>query len=114
MAYVQTEPKSGTYAAFNAFPDPTTLAFTVPGGITVRGDGRLGMTRVVVRPKENRLWIDYAVQSGQSATNMAAALLVLGCDAGPSVDLNGKPITGKLQQRTVDGQSAYVVPLGAP
>jgi hypothetical protein len=49
MAYLQAEPISGTYAAFNPLPDPTCWAFTVPGGVTVKTDGRLGLARVVVR-----------------------------------------------------------------
>jgi hypothetical protein len=39
MAYVQADPISGVYAAYNPLPDPTDWAFSVPGGIKVKADG---------------------------------------------------------------------------
>jgi hypothetical protein len=47
MAYLQTEPRSGTYAGFNPFSDPVLWEMRVPGGI--KADGRLSMARVVDR-----------------------------------------------------------------
>lgn len=111
MAYVQTEPISGTYAGFNPLPDPSCWAFAVPGGVTVKADGRLGLARVVVRPKENRLWLDYGVKDDQRTGDMATALLVFGLKAAPVVERNGKPVTEKIASVELDGKTAYVVPL---
>nr|CAA9265798.1 hypothetical protein AVDCRST_MAG63-2671 [uncultured Armatimonadetes bacterium] len=111
MAYLQTEPISGTYAGFNPFPDPTFWSLSAPGGVTVKADGRLGLARVVVRPKENRLWVDYAQRDEQKRdVGMASALLVFGLKSAPATEYNGKPV--KASRQVVDGQVAYVIPLG--
>ncbi len=108
---MQTEPISGTYAGFNPFPDPVFWSLSAPGGVTVKADGRLGLARVIVRPKENKLWVDYALRDDQKAGgDMASALLVFGLKTAPTVQLNGKVI--KVSPRVVDGQTAYVIPLG--
>lgn len=111
VAYLQTEPISGTYAGFNPFPDPAFWSLSAPGGVTVKADGRLGLARVIVRPKENRLWVDYATRDEQKAgRDMASVLLVFGFKSALSVQLNGKAI--KASTQVVDGQTAYVIPLG--
>jgi hypothetical protein len=66
---------------------------SVPGGLTVKADGRLGMARVTVRPKDNKVWIDYALKDGQNGRDMAHSLLIFGLKAAPVVELNGKPVT---------------------
>ena len=110
MAYVQTEPRSGTYAGFNPFPDPTHWTFAVPGGVVVRADGKLSIARIVVRPKERRLWVDYAVRDDQQGDDMARALVVSGLNGEPTVDLNGKRLA-KLPAVTIDGRKATIIPL---
>ena len=111
MAYLQTEPISGTYAGFNPLPDATLWTFSVPGNITVKADGRLGLARVIVRPKENKLWIDYAVKDDQHTRDMATALLVFGLKSAPAVILNDQPLKTTPQTvKTADGL-AYVIPL---
>jgi hypothetical protein len=107
MSYLQTEPSSGTYAGFNPFPDPVSWTMTVPGGVRVSADGKLGLARVVVRPGENRLWVDHAFRAEhEGAPGTATCLLVSGLKARPRVVLNGRP----LQKLGLRG-AAYVVPL---
>jgi hypothetical protein len=109
--YLQTETKSGTYAGYNPLPDPTLWALTMPGGVAVKADGRVSLLRCMVRPAENKLWVDYGVKDGQQTPDMATALLVFGLKAAPSVELNGKALAGTPGTVTVDGQTAYVIPL---
>jgi hypothetical protein len=111
MAYLQTEPISGTYAGYNPFSDPTAWALTTPEGVTVQANGKLGMAQVFVRPKENKVWISYGLLPNQTGPEMATALVVTGLKAAPEVELNGKPLTGKLAATTVEGKAAYVIPL---
>jgi hypothetical protein len=111
MAYVQTEPITGTYAGFNPLPDPTCWAFSVPGGVTVKADGRLGLARVIVRPAENKVWLDYGTKEDQKTADMATALLVSGLKSAPIVERNGTPCAERLATIDLDGQTACVIPL---
>ena len=90
MAYLVTEPVSGTYMGMNPFPDPTTWALNVPGGVTVQADGKVGLLKVVVRPKENKLWVDYAVRDEQKGAKEMATKLMLTGLANPTVIYNGR------------------------
>ncbi|MBW3622267.1 MAG: hypothetical protein KY468_02530 [Armatimonadetes bacterium] len=111
MAYLQTEPISGTYAGFNPFPDPAFWSLSTPGGVTVKADGRLGIARVIVRPKENKLWVDYALPDNQKGgEGRASALLVFGLKGSPIIERNGQVV--KAGTQVVDGQRVYVIPLG--
>ena len=84
----------------------------MPGGAAVKADGRLGLARVIARPKENRVWIDYALREDQlHRAHMATSLLLSGFGAAPVVQLNGRPVTAKA--RNENGQTVYVVPLAA-
>ncbi|MHB9133360.1 MAG: hypothetical protein ACYDBB_20020 [Armatimonadota bacterium] len=109
--YLQTELVTGTYAAYNPLPDPTLWALSVPGGVQVKTDGRVSLLRCVVRPKENKLWVDYAAKEEQTGSAMATALLVFGLPGAPTVELNGMPFTVKLATVKLEGRSAYVIPL---
>ncbi|OPZ86866.1 MAG: hypothetical protein BWY76_00749 [bacterium ADurb.Bin429] len=111
MGYLQAEPKSGTYAGFNPLPDPTLWSLSVPGGVSVKTDGRVSLLRCVVRPAENKLWVDYGVKDGQQTPDMATALLLFGLKDAPTVEFNGKPLAAPLAVVTVEGQLAYVLPL---
>ena len=116
MGYLQTEPISGTYCAFNPLPDPTCWSLQLPGNVLVKTDGRLGLARVTVRPQENKIWLEYGVKDDQQTGDMATALLVFGLQGTPAVVRNGKPLSGKIATVTLDGKMAYVIPLrdGAP
>lgn len=87
--YLQTDPKSGTCAAFNPLPDLTPLSLTTPEGITVRSEGKVSLCRFVVQPKEKRITIDHACRPGQE-TEIAKSMSITGIDS-PTVLINGKP-----------------------
>ncbi len=112
MAYLQTEPITGTYAGFNPFPDLTAWSLGVPGGITVTANGRLGLARVTVRPGENKVWVDYAFRDDQKQiSDRASALTLKGFQRPPLVEVNGKTI--KVKSAIGAGQPSYTIPLGA-
>ena len=110
MTYLQTEPTTGTYAGYNPLPDPTLWALEVPGGIKVTAGGRLSLARVVVRPRENRLWLDYAAREDQNTADMASALVVFGLKDDPAIERNGQPCRDA-RRITLEGKPALVIPL---
>jgi hypothetical protein len=120
MAYLQTEPISGTYAGFNPLPDPNYFDLSAPGGVSVRADGKLGIARVVLCPKENRVWVDHGLRDDQHTADMASCLLLFGFQQPPTVEFNGQaanlaqeqgsPTGGAMKIKTADGE-AYVLPL---
>ncbi|MCG3147219.1 MAG: hypothetical protein PCFJNLEI_00657 [Verrucomicrobiae bacterium] len=109
MMYIQTDPKSGTYAALNPFPDPAPWVFSVPGGVSIEADGLVSMTRALVRPGENRFQVDYAVRADQHDETMATAMLLFGLQNEPIVEFNGQP--RQTIPVEVDGRKAFVLPL---
>ncbi len=58
-ALLRVEPVTGTYEGVNPFVDPTPFQLSTPEGVVVRSEGLLGMARIAVRPREQRLWVDY-------------------------------------------------------
>ncbi len=86
MAYLLTEPVTGSYIAMNPFPEPAGFALTLPrsagagqaSSVSVKADGRLGLVRIIAQPKQNRLTVDHAVKSGEDSPDLATALLVFG------------------------------------
>ena len=111
MAYLQTEPISGTYTGFNPLPDLLFWSLSLPGNVSVKADGRVGLLRVAVRPRENKVWFDYGLKADQQGADLATALLVFGMKAAPTVECNGKPLAGKPVAVTIDGQAAWAIPL---
>ena len=108
--YLLAEKVSGTYTAYNPIPDPMFFRFTLPGGATVRADGRLGLARLRLRPQEGKVWIDYQPKPEQRGPDMATALVLTGFPATTEVVFNGTTLA-KLATVTVDGKAGYVVPL---
>jgi hypothetical protein len=89
MACVEVEPVSGTFVGYTPLPDATAWKFDVPGGITVEPEGKVGLMRVTVCPRENRLVVDHVLRPGESLTGTATALRLRGMDK-PKVLLNGR------------------------
>ncbi len=110
MAYLHADPASDTFAGYNPLPDPTLWSLTVPGGIAVRTDGKLGVAHIVVQPKAGKVTVDYAVRPGSEGAEMAAALVLLGLKTPPAVVLNGQPLA-EAASIHVDGGRGFVVPL---
>lgn len=111
MAYLQTEPITETYAGFNPLPDPTLWALSLPGGARIEADGRVGLMRVIARPSENRLSIDYALKPGQTGDHMASELLVFGFDRQPVVEINAQAGPRRLSRVRVGRERAWRIPL---
>jgi hypothetical protein len=112
MAYLQTEPVTGTYSGFNPLPDPSYWAMEAPGGITAQADGQVGLLRLTLRPRENKVWLDYGVKPGTPTNNLASALLVFGLTGSPAVVINDVLRKESPATVTVDGKLACVIPLG--
>ena len=110
--YLQTEPVSGTYTGYNPLPDLSRWSLAVPGGVTVRADGKLGLARIAVRPAAARLWVDYAYKPEQmKEPDIARRLLVGGMKTAPTVELNGRPMPQPPQLVEHEGVKAWAVPL---
>jgi hypothetical protein len=89
MGCVEVEPVSGTFVGYTPLPDATRWKFEVPGGITIEPDGMVGLLRVTVCARENRLVVDHALRPGEPTTGMATALRLRGMES-PKVLLNGR------------------------
>ena len=138
MAFLRVEPVSGTYEGINPFIDPTPFELTTPEGVAIRSDGPLGLARVTVRPKENTLWVDYALlpASGDRGIEKlqqerpqwfpggadvrtargrsARSLLVSGLGKTPTVILNGERLPGPFPLFTVAGVPTLRIPIVRP
>lgn len=89
MACVEVEPVTGIYVGYTPLPDPTAWRLSLPGGIAVEPEGKVGMLRVTVFPRENRLSVEHAARPGETGKATATRIRVRGMPA-PSVLPNGK------------------------
>lgn len=111
--FLLTEPVGGVYCGWNPLPDLTAYSFTAPGGLTVTADGKVGITRVVIRPGANSVAIDSAFKPGQETENGTASALLVSATAdgkAPDIVFNGLALATPAT-RVVDGKTFYVVPL---
>ena len=114
MKFLQVEPATGTYVAWNPLPDLTKFSFLTPEGVRIQSDGRIGMARVEVNPTEARVFVTHVWEKGQEQDETAGtALLLTGFQKAPRLDFNGVELTDVIT-RTVNGQHAYVLPLRHP
>lgn len=90
MACVEFEPGSGAFVGYTPLPDTTSWKLNLPDGITVEPNGKVGMLRVTVWPRESRLAVEHAVRPGETDGASATRIRLRGV-ASPSVLLNGKP-----------------------
>ena len=109
--YLQSDPSSGNYVGYNLLPDPTDWSFSVPGGVTFRANGKVGLLRLAAQPDENRVWIDHSAKLDQNGPEMATSMLAFGLERPPEVYLNGERIQRSLGKTIFGGKAAYVVPL---
>jgi hypothetical protein len=91
-AYLNTEPSTGVYVGYNPLPDPTGWTFSVPGGIVLRANGKVGLLRVEVQPRVPQVSIDYAVKPEQNGPEMATALIASGLAPNARVEVNGRRV----------------------
>ncbi len=135
MALLRVDSLSGTYEGVNPFVEPTPFELEAPEGAVVHSEGPLGMARVTMRPRESRLWVDYArpsaastraldklrrerpeffprgLQVRQAREQSARALLVRGLGDRPVVILNGQTLSGPFGRVKVDGEDYIRVPI---
>ncbi len=111
MAYLQTEPISGTFCGWNPLPDPTFWQMALPGGVRAEADGRVSILRVEIQPAQKCLKVDYAVKEEQVSEDMATSLLVFGMPADSSISFNGAPLAAKPETADFGGEKALVIPL---
>ena len=112
MAYLQTEPKTGTFVGWNPLPDAAgEWSLAVPGGWKIRADGKVGLLSFSARPKDNTIVIDHGGTT--TAEKLATELLLSGAKTAPKAVINGKPVA-KLEQRDAGGEKVWVLPLAAP
>ena len=113
MSYLQTEPKSGTYVGWNPLPDLSFFGMDLPEDVRVRADGRVGITRVMVRPAESVVRVDHALKDAQKGRpDLASAMFFAGLPAKPRTSLNDQDVPGgKIGQLTIEGKKFYYVPL---
>ena len=110
MAYLQAYPAADAYAGYNPLPDPTYWQFSLPGGRSVRADGKLGLIHLVVRPRENEVRVSYATRPGSDSPDLATALLLEGFPKPPTVILDDQRLT-QVATLTTAGRLGYLVPL---
>jgi hypothetical protein len=104
MACIEFEPVSGAFVGHTPLPDATTWKLEMPGGILIEPDGKVGLLRVTVWPKENRLRVEHARRPGESPTDLAGTLQIRGMNR-PQVELNQRPA-----QVGADGRLALITP----
>lgn len=92
MACIELEPLSGIIVGYTPLPDLTSWKLSVPGGISVEPEGKVGLLRVTVCPRENRLSVEYAARPGETESPSSTRVRVRGM-INPSISLNGKPIS---------------------
>ena len=92
MACVEFDPPSGSSVGYTPLPDPTAFRFSVPGGITIEPDGKVGLLRVRVCPGQNRLALEHAARPGDRSAALATRIRVQGM-LGAEILLNGKPVS---------------------
>jgi hypothetical protein len=111
MKFLQVEPKSNTIIGWNPLPDLEKFFLLVPGGFKIQSDGRIGLGRVQVNTRENRIIVSHAWREGQERDPTSATALVLtGFNKPPTVELNGA-VQADLATRMIHGDLAYIVPL---
>ena len=111
MKFLQVEPKSGTFVGWNPLPDVAKFSLSVPGGLKIQSDGRIGLARVQVNPLDNHVIVARAWREGQERDPGAATAFVLtGFRRAPTVEFNGAPQTD-LATRMIHGGLAYLIPL---
>ena len=107
MAYLQTEPVTGTYAGFKPFSKPASFAMTAPGGARAGADGKLGTVRIILRPGENKAWVDHAFRpADRDAPGLARYIILSGFKEQPAIEYNGVVL-----ERVGRAGGGYAVPL---
>jgi hypothetical protein len=113
QAYLQTEPKSGTYVGYNPFPQLSVFRLKAPNGARIHADGKLGLTRAMIRPEQNLVRMSHVFEDDQSKESFAARVgMIFGFEEAPRIRFNGDLLPSKcLETVQINGQKAWVFPL---
>lgn len=104
-ALLRVEPTSGRYEAVNPFIDPTPLRFRLPGGMTIRSEGPIGLCRINARPEQNHLTVDYHLPPPAGDTGVE--LLKADAEAGQHAGVyEVEPLTRKFFRPGMDIEGA--------
>lgn len=106
-AYLLASPVSDLYIGYNPTPHPQPWRLTLPDGMELQTDGKVGLLRVAIRRKANGVWIDHAPTDAAEEPDRAKGLLLFGFDEPPNVELNRRPV--KPKPRTIEDRRAYYV-----
>jgi hypothetical protein len=110
MKFLQVEPETGTYVAWNPLPDLTKFSLLIPSGAKVQSDGRIGLARVEVGANE-QVVVTHVWRDGQDQDAAAATAFVLtGFQRPPRIELNGA-VHDDVLPRLINGQRAFILPL---
>jgi hypothetical protein len=114
-AYLLADPRNNSFMAWNPLPDPTHMRLDLPGGAAVEANGRLSICRLIVKPEENRLAVDYATKPGQDGEEMATHMIVSGLDRlPPKTTVNGHEVSASADIFTLDDARLCAIPLTGP
>lgn len=103
--FLLVEPVAGVYCAWNPLPDLASWHFELPGGMSLRPDGKTGITRIVVDTKAQRVDIAHGLVPGQEGQEgVAQALLIRSAVPPTTVTFNGRPV-----QLEADGDNQWRV-----
>ena len=112
MAFLVHEPVSGTVAAYNPLPDANDFALTLPGGGTVRADGKVGLLNVEVREADGAVTVEHAFNPDRPRPDGAATRLLLGGFSGEvQATLNGGDARPLPTEPGDDGRPVHVLEL---
>jgi len=110
MAYLQTEPTTRSYAAYNPFPDLNLMRLETPGGAVIQSDARMGLTRVIYQPDSRRLNIEHAVlPEHANRQDLATAIVVSGITDAPEAIVNERAVEPIRAEHA--GDPIWIVPL---
>jgi hypothetical protein len=105
MGYLLTDPAHGIVEAWRPFPEPGPLSLGLPDGARIGILGNVGITRLTVFQRENRVQIDGAVPG----PGLATVAFVSGLPAGTRIELNGQP--ARTAAATLGGKPVVFVSL---
>ncbi|HPM25354.1 MAG TPA: hypothetical protein PLP66_15705, partial [Phycisphaerae bacterium] len=113
-SYLYTVPRSGMSRFLRLWPAPSVIDARTAGGIRVVTAGRVALSRLDIDIIANRVDLDIPpIEQGLITDLPARAVLITGFAAAPAVWVNGTPCAAAVGTVELDGQQAWVVPLGS-
>jgi hypothetical protein len=109
--FLQHDPVGDVVCAWNPLPDLGAFHLTLPGGMKLEADGKVGLTRVVWHGKERLLEIDSRYKPGQeNEQGIARQFLLTGAGECPRIVVNGIPCK-KPSKVDLGGREALAIPM---